>query len=75
MDSPDQVADAWKEALAADRPVLYEAVTDPEVPPLPPHIRFEQAKQMAQALAKGDPNAMRIVKQSLKGKLQEFTTR
>ena len=75
MDSPDQVADAWEEALAADRPVLYEAVTDPEVPPLPPHIRFEQAKQMAQALAKGDPNAMRIVKQSLKGKLQEFTTR
>jgi pyruvate dehydrogenase (quinone) len=75
VDSPDRVADAWEEALAADRPVLYEAVTDPEVPPLPPHIRFEQAKQIAQALAKGDPNAMRIVKQSLKGKLQEFTTR
>jgi hypothetical protein len=30
---------------------------------------------MTQALAKGDPNAMRIVKQSLKSKLQEFTTR
>jgi pyruvate dehydrogenase (quinone) len=45
------------------------------VPPLPPHIRFEQAKMMAQALAKGDPNAMRIVKQSIKAKLQEFTTR
>ena len=41
----DQLADAWDEALAADQPVLYEAVTDPEVPPLPPHIRFEQAKQ------------------------------
>ena len=75
MDSPDQVADAWDEALAADRPVLYEAVTDPEVPPLPPHIRFEQAKQMAQALLKRDPNATRIIKQSLKGKIQEFTTR
>jgi pyruvate dehydrogenase (quinone) len=55
--------------------VLYEAVTDPEVPPLPPHIRFEQAKQMAQALLKRDPNAARIIKQSLKGKLQEFATR
>jgi pyruvate dehydrogenase (quinone) len=74
VDSPDQVADAWEEALAADRPVLYEAVTDPEVPPLPPHIRFEQAKQMAQALLKRDPNAARIIKQALKGKLQEFTT-
>ncbi len=75
VDSPEQVADAWEEAFAADRPVLYEAITDPEVPPLPPHIRFEQAKQMAQALAKGDPNAVRIVRQSLKGKLQEFTSR
>ncbi len=75
VDSPEQVADAWQEVLAADRPVFYEAITNPEVPPLPPHIRFEQAKQMAQALAKGDPNAVRIVKQSLKGKLQEFTSR
>jgi pyruvate dehydrogenase (quinone) len=75
VDSPDQVAEAWEEALAADRPVLYEAVTDPEVPPLPPHIRFEQAKGLAQALVKGYPEAVRIVKQSLKGKLQEFTTR
>jgi pyruvate dehydrogenase (quinone) len=74
VDSPDQVADAWDEALAADRPVLYEAITDPEVPPLPPHIRFEQAKQMAQALVKRDPNAARIIKQTIKGKLQDFTT-
>jgi pyruvate dehydrogenase (quinone) len=74
-DSPEQVADAWEEVLAADCPVFYEAITDPEVPPLPPHIRFEQAKQMPQALAKGDPSAMRIVKQSLKGKLQELSTR
>ena len=71
MNSPDQVADAWDKALAADRPVLYEAVTDPEVPPLPPHIRFEQAKQMTQALLKRDPNAARIIKQLLKGKVQE----
>jgi pyruvate dehydrogenase (quinone) len=75
VDSPDRVADAWEEALVADRPVVYEAITDPEVPPLPPHIRFEQAKELARALTKGDPNSVRIVKQSLKGKLQEFTTR
>ena len=75
VDSPERVADAWEEALASDRPVVYEAITDPEVPPLPPHIRFEQAKELARALVKGDPNSIRIVKQSLKGKLQEFTTR
>jgi pyruvate dehydrogenase (quinone) len=75
VDSPDRVADAWNEALATDRPVVYEAITDPEIPPLPPHIRFEQAKSMAQALAKGEPHGARIAWNSLKGKLEEFTTR
>ena len=75
VDSPDQVADAWDEALGADRPMVYEAITDPEVPPLPPHIRFEQAASLAQAMAKGEPHTLRIAMQSLKGKLQEFTTR
>jgi pyruvate dehydrogenase (quinone) len=73
--SGDQVADAWREALASDRPVLFEAVTDPEVPPLPPHIRFEQAKSMLGAMASGDENRARIIKESIKGKLHEFTTR
>ena len=75
VDDPDDVGPAWDEALSSDRPVVYEAITDPEVPPLPPHIRFEQAKSMAQAMAQGEPHAMRIAMQSLKGKLQEFRTR
>jgi len=72
VDNPDDVAGAWDEALAADRPVVYEAITDPEVPPLPPHIRFEQAQGIMQALRKGDPARGEIIKQSIKGKVQEF---
>ncbi len=72
VDAPDQVAAAWDEALAADRPVVYEAITDPEVPPLPPHITLEQAKALSSALISGDPNAGRIVKQSFKQKVEEF---
>ena len=75
VDDPDRVGDAWDEALSAGRPVLIEAITDPEVPPLPPHIKLEQATSMAKALAKGDPHGARIVTQSLKGKLKEFVTR
>jgi pyruvate dehydrogenase (quinone) len=71
---PADVGPAWDEALAANVPVVYEAITDPEVPPLPPHIRFEQAQKMAKALP-GDPHTGRIIKQSLKGKLEEFVTR
>jgi pyruvate dehydrogenase (quinone) len=72
VDTADRVASAWDEALASDRPVVYEAVTDPEVPPLPPHITIEQAKALTSALLKGDPSAGQIVKQSFKQKAQEF---
>jgi len=72
VDRPEVVGPAWDEALAADRPVVYEAVTDPEVPPLPPHITLEQAKALSSALLAGDPNASRIVKQSFRQKVEEF---
>jgi pyruvate dehydrogenase (quinone) len=72
VDSPDQVGTAWDEALSSDRPVVVEAVTDPEVPPLPPHITIEQAKALSSALVKGDPAAREIVKQSFKQKVEEF---
>ena len=72
VDSPDQVGPAWDRALAANRPVVYEAVTDPEVPPLPPHITIEQAKALTSALLKGDPDAGRIMQQSLRQKVEEF---
>ncbi|HZV04161.1 MAG TPA: thiamine pyrophosphate-requiring protein [Gemmataceae bacterium] len=44
VDDPEKVGAAWDEALAADRPVILEAYTDPNVPPLPPHITLKDAK-------------------------------
>ncbi|MFZ0216742.1 MAG: thiamine pyrophosphate-requiring protein, partial [Candidatus Dormiibacterota bacterium] len=38
-----QIEDAVREAFAADRPVILDAMTDPNEPPLPPHITFDQA--------------------------------
>jgi pyruvate dehydrogenase (quinone) len=72
---PEDVAGAWDAAFATDRPVLLDVHTDPEVPPLPPHIRFEQAKELAGALRQGDPASGRIIKNALKGKLAEFVNR
>jgi len=71
-DDGDRMRSAWEEALAADRPVVLEVKTDPEIPPLPPHITLEQAKALSAALVGGDPNAGRIVRQSFKQKMQEF---
>jgi pyruvate dehydrogenase (quinone) len=36
VDSPEQLASAWDRALAAERPVVIEVLTDPDVPLLPP---------------------------------------
>jgi pyruvate dehydrogenase (quinone) len=36
VDHPGEVDDAWDRALAADRPVVIEAIVDPDVPLLPP---------------------------------------
>jgi pyruvate dehydrogenase (quinone) len=55
VDDPDDVGPAWERALAADRPVVYEAIVDPNVTILPPHISFAQAKNFASAMLKGDP--------------------
>jgi len=44
VDDPERLGAAWDEALAADRPVILECYTDPNVPPLPPHITLKDAK-------------------------------
>jgi pyruvate dehydrogenase (quinone) len=72
VDRPEDVGGAWDEALRADRPVLLEALTDPNVPPLPPHITLEQAKSLTFALAKRDPDAIGVIKQSAKSVAEEY---
>src|SRR3954447_950689 len=72
VERPDQIGDAWQQALSSDRPFLLEAVTDPSVPPLPPHITLKQAKAMMFSLGKGDPDFASVVQQTLKDKLADF---
>ncbi len=54
VDDPDNLADAWQQALAADGPVVLEVKTDPEIAPLPPHITFKEAKKFMLSMAKDD---------------------
>jgi pyruvate dehydrogenase (quinone) len=75
VDSPEEVGAAWEQVLGADRPAVFEAVTDPEVPPLPPHITFEQATHFGLAVARGDPGRRAMLEQSLKAKLKELLPR
>lgn len=72
VDEPDALGEAWETALGSDRPVVLEAVTDPDVPPMPPHIKPEQAKAYLSALLHGDPDALGIIKASAKDFLKTF---
>ena len=66
VDRPEDVGRAWDEALSANSPVVFEAYTSGDVPTIPPHISFEQAKAYMSALVKGDPDEGGIIKQSVK---------
>ncbi|WP_017570186.1 thiamine pyrophosphate-requiring protein [Nocardiopsis halotolerans] len=72
VEDPDDVRGAWERALAADRPCVVEFVTDPSIPPIPPHATLDQMESMAKALAKGDPEAWSVVQQGVKSKAQDF---
>ena len=54
VDRAEDIADAWEDAIAADRPTVLEMMTDPEVPPLPPHIPVRQMKAYLKAM-RDDP--------------------
>ncbi|HEV2134433.1 MAG TPA: thiamine pyrophosphate-requiring protein [Terracidiphilus sp.] len=71
-DNGDKVGAAWDEALSTkDRPVLLEVRTDPEIPPLPPHIQLKMAKKLSMALL-NDEERWGIMLKSAKGKGVEF---
>jgi len=72
IDRPEQIAEVWEHAFRSDRPVVVEAVTDPEVPPLPPHITFKQAAGLSSALLKGDPGWRAIVSRTYRDMLSSW---
>jgi len=61
VDDPDDLGQAWDEALAADRPVVLEVKTDPEIAPLPPHISLKEAKAFMFSMAR-DEDAGHVIK-------------
>ena len=65
VDDPEKVGAAWDEALSADRPVILEAYTDPNVPPLPPHITLKDAKNFM-TMMRDEPELVSVLKNSVK---------
>jgi pyruvate dehydrogenase (quinone) len=75
VERPESVAEAWDTALAADRPVVLDFVTDPSVPPLPPHISIEQAREFWKSMLKGDPHMKGVFRQTARDMVANVTGR
>src|SRR5881398_2226194 len=72
IDQPEQIAPAWEQALSGSRPVILEAITDPEVPTLPPHISFDQAVKFTESMVKGEPHLGHMIKQTFKEAIESY---
>jgi pyruvate dehydrogenase (quinone) len=72
VDRPEDLGDAWDRVLHADRPAVLEAITDPNVPPLPPHITLEQARHFLSSIYHGDAQSLGFIRQTIKDAAQTY---
>jgi pyruvate dehydrogenase (quinone) len=72
VEAPEGVQDAWRRALAADRPYVIDFRTDPAVPPIPPHASLDQIEAAASAVLHGDSDRAGMIRQGVKAKVQEM---
>jgi len=73
--SDDEIEPALDAAFAHDGVTLIDAYTSRNVPPLPPHISREFAKMTGEALLKGDPFAVAVIKDSAEALMTEGVSR
>jgi pyruvate dehydrogenase (quinone) len=71
-ETPEEVPEALKAALSSNQPSLVEAVVDPFEPPMPPKVSLKQTLNMAEALARGQPNRGRIALTLFRNKVNDF---
>ncbi|MEJ8660794.1 thiamine pyrophosphate-requiring protein [Streptomyces sp. MS1.AVA.4] len=72
VDKPEQVGEAWEQALAATCPFVIDFRTDPAVPPIPPHATLDQIEAAAASILKGDSDRAAMIKQGFKAKVQDM---
>lgn len=72
VETPNDIIPALEQAMLAKKPVLLDVIADPNVPPLPPHISFKQAKSFIAALVKGDVDAAEMIKQTYKDVIENY---
>ena len=63
---------ALERALAFDGPALVDIDVDPDEPPMPGKVAYDQAKKFAQAFLKGQPHKAAIATTLFKDKIEQL---
>ena len=72
VDNPKKVEAAIRGALAFDGPAIVDIDVDPNEPPLPGKVSYDQAKKFAQAFVKGQPHKAAIATTLFKDKIEQL---
>ncbi|MFN2607907.1 MAG: thiamine pyrophosphate-requiring protein [Acidimicrobiales bacterium] len=72
VEKPDEVGPAWERAFSATRPVVIDSVVTGDIPPIPPHVEWKQAKAMMRSMLSGDPDAAGIIRKASAQELLGF---
>ncbi|GAA3454043.1 thiamine pyrophosphate-dependent enzyme [Dactylosporangium matsuzakiense] len=72
VDKPGDVPGALRDALAYDGPALVDVAVDPNEPPLPASVTYEQAKKFATSFLKGQPHQGAIATTLFRDKIQQL---
>src|ERR1700749_3731233 len=67
-----KVEGAIKDALAFDGPAIVDIDVDPNEPPLPGKVAYDQARKFTQAFLKGQPHKVAIATTLFKDKIEQL---
>jgi pyruvate dehydrogenase (quinone)/pyruvate oxidase len=67
-----ELPDAIRTAFAVDGPALVDVAVDPNEPPMPGRVSYEQAKKFATSFLKGQPHQAAIATTLFKDKIEQL---
>jgi len=69
---PGDLPGAVRQALSHEGPALIDVNINPDEPPMPGKVEYDQAKKFAQAFVKGQPRKATIATTLFKDKIQQL---
>ncbi len=73
VDDPNALRDACTRAFAIPGPAVIDVRVNPDEPPMPAKIRYEQAKGFTESFLRGQPRRMTIASTLFRDKLEQLT--